>query len=70
MAEMEQIYAPVTLSGTFYIGLANSFPLSRNYLHGKITDTLEKTSDHILALPFLPRLLHGPPRLLCPLWFC
>lgn len=26
--------------------------------------------SHILALPFLPSLLHGPPRLLCPLWLC
>lgn len=45
IAEKEQIYATVLLSGTFYTGLANSFPLPRKYLHGKVTDTSEKTCD-------------------------
>lgn len=48
IAEKEQIYATVPLSGTFYTGLANSFLLPRKYLHGKVTDTSEKTVISLL----------------------
>lgn len=53
IAEKEQIYGTVPLSGAFCTGFADSLPLPRKYLHGKVTVTLEKTSDlsHILALP-------------------